>query len=127
VTLKAGEFYFRASYDEETGRVTFDTEGCRVVRKGYAYMTPRIDGLTWGKRSKRNGDFGWLPGIPSWMRSRVKVDDRRYSQSKGPALRAALAAARAQRKFWAHDPAAVADYDKEIAAFDRALRRLTKA
>ncbi len=32
----------------------------------YVNLAQKIDGVTWGKRSRKNGDFGWLPSIPSW-------------------------------------------------------------
>lgn len=32
----------------------------------YVNLAQKLDGITWGKRSRKNGDFGWLPSIPSW-------------------------------------------------------------
>lgn len=32
------------------------------------YWVSKIDGLTWGKRSKKHGDFGWLKNIPASCR-----------------------------------------------------------
>ena len=34
----------------------------------YVHITQKIDGLTWGKKSRKNGDFGWLSSIPAWAR-----------------------------------------------------------
>ncbi len=31
----------------------------------YVNLAQKLDGIT-GKRSRKNGDFGWLPSIPSW-------------------------------------------------------------
>lgn len=32
----------------------------------FVNLARKLDGVTWGKRSRTNGDFGWLPAIPSW-------------------------------------------------------------
>tara|TARA_X000000950_G_C13724332_1_gene581558 strand:- start:560 stop:892 length:333 start_codon:yes stop_codon:yes gene_type:complete len=40
------------------------------------HLTHKIKDITWGKRSRRNGDFGWLKSIPAWCRqSFVEGDD----------------------------------------------------
>lgn len=39
----------------------------------FVNITEKIDGITWGKRSKKNGDFGWLKSIPDFCRKQFAV------------------------------------------------------
>lgn len=36
-------------------------------------ITEKVDRITWGKVSKKNGDFGWLKSIPSSYRKQFAV------------------------------------------------------
>lgn len=71
---KVGQSLFRVLTDEENGKVEFDTYEIRTIRGGYAYAILRAP-YTWGKISKKHGDFGWLPRIPKWCREKWAVDD----------------------------------------------------
>lgn len=121
----AGEFYFHAWHDDETGKVEIDRYGLRSIRNGRAYFT-LVASFTWGKRSTKHGDFGWLPSIPAWARSNERVGGetiKRYARTKAQALRAAIAAERATRQFWKHKPETVAECDVAIAALQTRLKR----
>jgi hypothetical protein len=39
----------------------------------YVNVTERIKGITWGKRSSKHGDVGWLKSIPQDCRDQFKV------------------------------------------------------
>lgn len=122
--MKVGEFYFRAEFDEETGKVEFDEYGCRTIRRNHVYLT-RKESFTWGKRSTKNGDYGWLPHIPSWCRRKVLTDSDvadMYRPTKRGALAAALAAERKTKaKF--KDTETQEYCALAIAAFTARLRR----
>ncbi len=40
----------------------------------YVNLIWKIDGVSWGKRSSKNGDFGWLK-IPNFCRKQFRVGD----------------------------------------------------
>lgn len=122
----AGEFYFHAYFDDEGGKVEIEQYGLRSIRKGRAFFTIKLDGLTWGKRSKKAGDFGWLTRIPAWCRTSERVGSdaaRRYAKTKAAAIRAALAAERAGRAYWKDDAEFLAGIDRGIAALQTRLKR----
>lgn len=39
----------------------------------YVHITEKINLVTWGKRSTKNGDYGWLKTIPSYCTKRFAV------------------------------------------------------
>ena len=42
-------------------------------QKQYVNITQKLDHVTWGKRSTKNGDLGWLKTIPSYCRKQFAV------------------------------------------------------
>ncbi len=42
----------------------------------YVNITEKVQGITWGKRSKKNGDYGWLASISQQHRQSFKVGER---------------------------------------------------
>ncbi|WJI45082.1 hypothetical protein NL532_32080 [Mesorhizobium sp. C120A] len=124
----AGEFYFRAWYDEEDGRVEISEYGLRSIRTRVAYFTLKAS-FTWGKRSTKHGDFGWLPNIPAWCRSAEPTAGKyiqTYTKTKAGALRAAIAGERASRRLWKGKPERQAECDVAIAALQARLKRAAK-
>ena len=110
--MKVGEQWFDAWRDVDNGRVHIEKLYVRSIRKGKAYLTERVPHLTWGRLSRKTGDYGWLPNPPRWMRHRVSFDQPNpYGKTKQSAVRKALASARRR-----HDHQA-------IAAFERWLER----
>lgn len=125
--MKAGAFYWKAVFDEEGGKVEVDEYGCRSVRKGRAYLTLK-ESWTWGKRSKKNGDFGWLDPVPAWCRNRVLEGSPgadMFRPTKRGALMAALAAERRTRARY-KDAETRACCDLAIAALSARLKRAGK-
>lgn len=124
--MKAGAFYWKAAFDEEAGKVDVEEYGCRSIRSGRASMILKAS-WTWGKRSKKNGDFGWLDPVPTWCRTMVRLEDEwsgpdLYRPTRKGALMAALAKARKQRA--AAKAVERREYlDAAIAAFAARLRR----
>lgn len=39
----------------------------------YVNLTRKLDYVTWGKRSSKAGDYGWLKSIPDWCTKQFKV------------------------------------------------------
>lgn len=65
---KIGQVLWQASFDTETGKFEWNEYILRTIRGGKAFATMKLP-WTWGKRSKKNGDFGWLdPVSPEWRR-----------------------------------------------------------
>lgn len=125
-SLRQGASYWYAWFDEEAAKVSVDRCVCRTVRKDRAYLTEVIDGVTWGKRSKKTGDYGWLDPIPTWARSMVvqgSESARRYATTKAAAIRAAIATERKNREHYKGSAEIVAECDVVIAALTKRLQR----
>ena len=58
---------------EEDGRPTTETWIVRTIRGGRITAIWKLS-HTWGKRSKKNGDFGWIDPIPAWCRKTWVAD-----------------------------------------------------
>lgn len=63
------------------------------------------DKLTWGKLSKKQGDYGWLPNVEKWVRDYYfkKLDNEEelnntFTKSKSAAYRTVLMQARKYKK-----------------------------
>lgn len=85
---KIGAEYFSLNIDEENGSHDWSTHRVRslqnrrlkfggrpgmiTVRYVYAIL---VADYTWGKRSTKSGDYGWLPRIPQWCRHKWRVTD----------------------------------------------------
>lgn len=39
----------------------------------YVNLTQKLEGVTWGKRSSKSGDYGWLNSIPTWCTHQFEV------------------------------------------------------
>ena len=53
------QFGFKYSYPEDTAQ--------------YVNVTQRLDGITWGKLSKKTGDYGWRKSIQAQYRKQFEV------------------------------------------------------
>ncbi len=121
--MKVGDTYFRALVDE--GKVIIDEYVLRTMRGGYGYLIDKSP-ITWGKRSKKHGDFGWLDPIPTWLRTRFKIENgvpSGFGKSKSAAIRSALADRRKRRDGWKDDPEYLAEIDQDIAVLQKRLSR----
>lgn len=85
-TYKVGQVFYSASaYDD--GSCAIDEWHIRTIRGGYVHSIMKND-ITWGKRSKKNGDFGWLKSIPVWTRQKWRVDGAPVARIKSTKLAA---------------------------------------
>ncbi|QBQ72130.1 hypothetical protein Milano_108 [Agrobacterium phage Milano] len=70
--MKVGQILYACYSDDTTGKVSFEEYHVRTIRKGKIYATLK-GSFTWGKRSSKHGDFGWLDPVPAWCRQRVDL------------------------------------------------------
>lgn len=90
----------------------------------WGYWWARIANDTWGKQSKKNGDYGWLPNAWIGWRTKYAIDDGRpYAATKLGAVRNEIAIARGNIEAYGKDY----DLDEDGATLGQqltALRRL---
>lgn len=125
---KAGEFYWYAWYDDEDGKVYLEEYGLRSIRKGIAYFTLKSDGITWGKRSKKHGDYGWLSNIPVWCRTGLSLNGetiQSYAKTQTAALRSAIANERRTLARHNGDSDMLSACEVNIQAMKKQLKKLT--
>ncbi|GEM_PF-5871865 len=99
---KIGETLWLCTLDDETGRPSsYDQFVVRTKRGGKFFAVLKEKGLTWVKKSKRHGDWGWDDSIPDYCRYSCKVGEKfeGLERTKPHALRTAkrLRAAREKR------------------------------
>lgn len=89
---KVGQVFIECSANDD-GAVDFDEWHVRTIRGGKvtAIMFDKV--WTWGKLSKKNGDFGWKKNIPKEFRRTWKADGKpwRMFTTKRQAARDELA------------------------------------
>jgi len=70
--IKPGKVYYGIVHDDN-GKPSFDEWVVRTVRGGKVTAILKAS-FTWGKRSTKAGDYGWLPRIPAWCRTTWRID-----------------------------------------------------
>jgi len=85
-----------------------------TVRYVYAIL---VESWTWGKRSTKAGDYGWLDPVPEWCRKKWRADEepRGIFKTKKDAIKHELAT---HKKYMSPE-----DYD-DPAMFDRITTKL---
>ena len=67
--IKVGTILWEIWAEDDTGKINTSEYVVRSIRKGRVNATLKAS-WTWGKRSKKHGDFGWLDPIsPEWRKS----------------------------------------------------------
>lgn len=69
--MKPGTILYSVNVDEH-GKVEWDFYIIRSIRKGKAFATMKCFS-TWGKRSTRIGDFGWLDPVDPIFRRAWRI------------------------------------------------------
>lgn len=72
ISAKIGTKRYTASFHE---KLEFDTWVFRSKRKNWGYMVLHIPGITWVKKSKSHGDWGYAKNVPDWCRRRFILRD----------------------------------------------------
>ena len=91
MTVKVGERFLSIYVDDE-GKISWDEHIVRTIRGGYVYAIQK-ETWTWGKRSTRTGDFGWLDPIDPHFRTKWRVGAERparLSKTRTQAIRYAI-------------------------------------
>lgn len=81
--MKEGATLYSAMAFADEGKLSVDIDEwiVRTIRRPpggkekAVYLTKKIVGVTWGKRSRKNGDFGWLPNTPEAFRKQFVEGD----------------------------------------------------
>ena len=73
---KIKQILYRATSNDSTGKCEMDLYVVRTIRGGYVYAVAKISGITWGKLSSKNGDFGFLNSIDPIFRYRILVGNK---------------------------------------------------
>ncbi len=93
--ITKGDIFYHAWVNlEPNDKSTIEFEEWHVtsVNKNGVYLTQKTS-LTWGKRSSKNGDYGWLRNIPDYYRKVLKNQDYKSSglhKSKSAAYRSVM-------------------------------------
>jgi hypothetical protein len=72
------------------GKVEIYVHVLRTIRGRYGYMIQHIHGLTWIKKSKKHGDWGYADNMPEYRTKFPLSSGLPYSPTKLSALRDAL-------------------------------------
>lgn len=91
---KIGQVLWQASFYDD-GKFEWCEYVIRTIRGGKVYATEKVDGITWGKLSKKHRDYGWLDPInPMWRRMWREGEPRPAYHDLHTTKLAALRAAR---------------------------------
>lgn len=71
---KVGQDLLKVDVTEPEGKIEWDTYRIRTIRGKWVYAILIMQHLTWGKKSSKHGDFGFLDPIPDWCRVKWLVD-----------------------------------------------------
>ena len=73
---KKGQTLWSVYFDIETGKCELWEYVVRTIRRPWVYAIIKQNGVTWVKKSRKIGDFGWAYPIPSWYRQRTKYGSK---------------------------------------------------
>lgn len=103
-SLKVGSVLYvaKAYLDDDSlqARVQISEWHVRIIKRQRAgdaietvYLTNKAEAVTWGKLSRRSGDYGWLPKIPASFRDSFKLSEymgQGYGTTKSKAIALAI-------------------------------------
>jgi len=137
INIKKGFIRYEAFVDFDTARVEYDEWLVSSIQNRYGclrvYWKNKIIGLTWGKRSKKHGDYGFLNNIPACCKKTTKYPELLFSASKKGALRCCISDLRKDIKIYGKDEVVFADDSKTLGQrlngalrAQKRLKKLTK-
>lgn len=92
--LKKSDILYKCRVDEYEGSIELEEWHVTKVDKRGVFLTEKIERITWGKRSRTNGDYGWLSSIDKLYRDKLQPGEdhkkRNYHKSKSSAHRSVL-------------------------------------
>jgi len=74
--MKIGDVFYEYWVSEETGKVSLEEHVLRTIRGKWAYAIWKNE-FTWGKRSRKHGDFGWRDPISREWRTKWLIAGER--------------------------------------------------
>lgn len=80
--MKVGQTLYMIGAETD-GTPTVETWIIRTIRGGKITAIWKLS-HTWGKRSKKHGDFGWRDPIPAWCRKTWRIIDMERWPRSGP-------------------------------------------
>ncbi|MCB5201667.1 hypothetical protein LH464_04140 [Neorhizobium sp. T786] len=111
--MKPGDVLFEVWAEDGNGKIAWSEWVVRSIRKGTVYATLKAS-WTWGKKSKKHGDFGWLDPIgPEWRVS-WPVDGEPRGQLATTRLTAIKKAIALQKRYGSPDDYAEAETHASI-------------
>lgn len=128
MALKKGDVCFRAELSGT--KVEFREYILRTIQtragryswekpETWGYWWCKVPGLSWGKRSKKHGDYGWLKNADPICRVKHRLQDGRpYGATKAGAIREEIAAIRELIREYGPD----CDLDEEGVTLDQQLK-----
>lgn len=78
MTYKVGQIFYWVAVEPD-GKCSMEEHHVRTIRGGYVHAIWKHS-FTWGKRSTKNGDFGWLRNIPAWCRDKWPETGKPHSK-----------------------------------------------
>lgn len=77
IRVDIGEWVVRSIKKRRGSQSMFGSRTIKSLRDDEVYvnLTERVERITWGKRSARIGDVGWLKSIPQVFREQFKVGE----------------------------------------------------
>lgn len=72
--IKVGDIYWEVAVLDGSGAIEWDQWIVRTIRGGKIYVILKTS-YTWGKLSKRHGDFGRIDPIEPWCRKSWRVGE----------------------------------------------------
>lgn len=126
MTLKVGDRCFHVVLDG--ARIEYWEYVLRTIRTRsgvkYGYWWNKLPGQTWGKVSKKHGDYGWLSDAWNGWRERYPIaSGRPYAASKLGAIRDEIANVRDQIKEYGEGY----EFDEDGAPLGQQLASLLRA
>lgn len=86
MAVKVGDKFISLFVDKD-GSFSWEDHIVRTIRGGWIYAIHK-NICTWGKLSKRQGDFGWLPTFHPMFRTRWRVGSERPEELAATRLQA---------------------------------------
>jgi len=128
--LKVGDTCWSVHVSDE-GKVEFWEYSLRTIRRRphgtqqIGYWFAKLPGVTWGKLSTKQGDYGWLDknGITDFRVSKPIKDGRPFGTTKAGTLRSEIADIRAALK-GETDPEIIAEETVRLTALLKAQKRI---
>ena len=125
---RVGAIRYEAFYDDEDNTITFFEYVFRSFRRDTGYMVERCP-VTWGKLSKKIGDYGFRQNIPHYCRKSFPLcAGLPYSATKLGAVKQCLAVERknyktTHAKDYEYHRRDKEDYDKAVKKLNAAIKR----